>query len=265
MTPKFDAESQVIEICDFIRHVVQNARAKGVVVAVSGGIDSAVVATLAVRALGRKRVMGLLLFEKEDRNSADFKDAKQLISQLGISSFDVSFSDIIRSFNTTLRDYKLSRTALGNIKARARMIVNYAFANSRNLLVAGTGDKSEEMIGYFTKYGDGGVDFQPIAHLYKTEVKSLALHLGIPSRIVSKPSSPHLWKGHLATDEIPLDYPILDEVLRLLFDQSRGPNEVSKTLKVPRRIVDKVTKMHEASDHKREAPPMLGSSSNAIS
>jgi NAD+ synthase len=234
------------------------------VVGISGGIDSAAVATLSVKALGRKRVIGLLLFENKDRNSTDFKDAREVISRLGITSYDISFSDIIRSFKKTLRNYNLSRTALGNIKARARMTIDYAVANSRNLLVAGTGDKSEELIGYFTKYGDGGVDFQPIAHLYKTEVKKLALHLGIPSRIVSKPSSPHLWKGHLATDEIPLDYPILDEVLRLLFDQCRDPNEVSKILKIPRRIVAKVTKMHEGSGHKRRAPPMLRNSSNAI-
>jgi len=252
-----DAEAQMIKICEFMRQCVQNAHAKGVVIAISGGIDSAVVATLAVKALGRKRVTGLLMFENEDRNSVDFTDARELISQLGIVSYDISFSDIFRAFKTTLRNYKLSKTSLGNIKARVRMTVNYAFANSRNLLVAGTGDKSEESIGYFTKYGDGGVDFQPIAHLYKTEVRSLALHLGIPNRIVSKPSSPHLWKGHLATDEIPLDYPILDEVLRLLYDQGQEANEVSKTLKIPLRVVDRVTKMHETSDHKRKVPPIL--------
>jgi NAD+ synthase len=247
----------VQKISEFISDCVSQASANGVVVGLSGGIDSAVVTSLAVRALGRKRVIGLLTFEDQDRKSEDFADAKKLASLLDIESFDINFSKLIQAFNVSLRKYKLTKKALGNIKARARMTLEYAFANSRNLLVAGTGDKSEEEIGYFTKYGDGGVDFQPIAHLYKTQVRLLASYLSVPNQIVTKPSSPHLWKGHLATDEIPLDYPILDQVLELLFVEGKSPTQVSRSLKISTRDVEKVRKMHDTSAHKRKVPPSL--------
>src|SRR2546430_10797352 len=102
------------------------------------------------------------------------------------------------------------------------MVSLYYLANAKNLLVAGTGDKSEDLIGYFTKYGDGGVDFLPIAHLYKSQVRQLGSFLNVPREIVEKPSSPNLWEGHKATDEIPLDYNVLDEVLVCLFDLKMG-------------------------------------------
>src|SRR5207245_3737820 len=98
-----------------------------------------------------------------------------------------------------------------------RMSSLYFVANLRNLLVPGTGDRSEDLIGFFTKYGDGGVDFLPIAHLYKTQVRTLGERLGVPSSIVTKPASPQLWPGHKATDEIPADYNILNIVLYYLF------------------------------------------------
>jgi NAD+ synthase len=116
-----------------------------------------------------------------------------------------------------------SKIAEANVKARARMMICYFFANSFNMPVAGTGDRSEDLIGYFTKHGDGGVNFLPIAHLYNTQVRALGAHLGLPERIVTKPSSPQLWPGHLATDEIPLGYEKLDLVLHLLFDLKPPP------------------------------------------
>src|SRR2546430_12135119 len=112
------------------------------------------------------------------------------------------------------------------------MVSLYYLANAKNLLVAGTGDRSEDLIGYFTKYGDGGVDFLPIAHLYKTQVKILGLHLGLPSQILNKPSSPNLWEGHKATDEIPLDYNILDLALVSLFDLKMQPKEAAMVLEI---------------------------------
>lgn len=257
LKPKFNTTLEIQRICRFIRDYVTRAGAKGVVIGVSGGIDSAVVASLSARALGRGKVTGLLMFEDHGQDSRDHDDAKRLISSIGISSYEISFSPIVESFRRTLQNFKISRTALGNIKARTRMIILYGLANSRNLLVAGTGDKSEESIGYFTKYGDGGVDFQPIAHLYKSEVKLLAMHLGVPEQIVNKPSSPHLWKGHLATDEIPADYPVLDRVLSLLYDKGKKPDEVSKELKISRRVVSKVADLHTRSIHKRMLPPSV--------
>src|SRR5712664_2654683 len=123
-----------------------------------------------------------------------------------------------------------AKIPLANIRSRTRMIILYYFANLNNYLVAGTGDRSEDLIGYFTKYGDGGVDFLPIAHLYKSQVRFLAKHVGISPEIVEKPSSPNLWEGHKATDEIPLDYSELDRALVCLFDLKMKPEDTAKNL-----------------------------------
>lgn len=109
-----------------------------------------------------------------------------------------------------------------------------------------------------TKYGDGGVDFLPIAHLYKTQVRELGAHLGLPRRLVEKPSSPQLWPGHKATDEIPIDYDRLDPVLVGLLDQKLPPKEVSRRTRVDLKIVEDVVRRYQKSEHKRAYPPMIG-------
>jgi NAD+ synthase len=256
---KFDAKVETVRISKFIKENVAKAGAKGLVIGISGGVDSAVSAALGVKAMGRQKVLGLLLFENDSIASRDYDDAKTLISELGIKSKQVSISPIIDAFKNSLSIAGLStsKITLGNIKARCRMVVLYAFANQNNLLVLGTGDRSEEEIGYFTKYGDGGVDFHPLAHLYKSEVKLLGRYLGVPSEITTKPSSPHLWKGHQATDEIPVDYPSLDKILTLLYDSGMKAQDVAKELGVSRKLVSDIMLLHENSNHKREAPPQL--------
>ena len=152
-----------------------------------------------------------------------------------------------------------SRVTLANLKARVRMTLLYAFANQKNYLVAGTGDKSEDLLGYFTKYGDGGVDLLPIAHLYKGQVRALGKRIGLPERIVTKPSSPNLWKGHKATDELPADYEILDPIMSLIFDQGCGPLEVSKRTGAPMSLIDEIIHKNLISRHKRSYPAMVTS------
>jgi NAD+ synthase len=137
------------------------------------------------------------------------------------------------------------------------MVLLYYFANSRNFLVAGTGDRSEILIGFFTKYGDGGTDFLPIAHLYKTQVRRLAEYLGVPRRVAYKPSSPHLYPHHLARDEIPLDYAQLDPVLVGLFDHGLAPAEVSRATAVPLPLVTETLRRYDATGHKRAFPPAV--------
>src|SRR5207247_5173639 len=145
--------------------------------------------------------------------SADSRDARELAKVLKIEKVEFPIDELSDLFLTNFPAKTKDRVTLGNLKARIRMASLYFLANAKNLLVAGTGDKSEDLIGYFTKYGDGGVDFLLIAHLYKTQVKNLGSFLNVPREIVEKPSSPNLWEGHKATDEIPLGYNELDEVL----------------------------------------------------
>jgi len=247
------------EIVDFIRANVENARAKGVVVGLSGGVDSSLTVTLCVRALGKERVLGVLLptsFTPED----DVRDAGELAKQLGIRAEYVNIEGITQSFFKDLKvDLQNSahRMPAANIRARTRMIILYYYSNLNNYLVAGTGDKSEALIGFFTKYGDGGVDILPIIHLYKTQVRALAEYLGVPHRIAYKPSSPQLYPGHKATDEIPIDYERLDPVLVGLFDRNLLPEEVSRLTGVPMSVVEEVLRRFNNSKHKRAFPPSI--------
>lgn len=248
-----DVES---ELTAFIRDFVATAHVGGAVVGLSGGIDSSVVGALCVKALGARRVVGLLLPASHTPRTG-VKDATELAKVWRIRSYKVSIDPIFGALSASLPVKSEHRMAQANSKARIRMTINYYFANMLNMAVAGTGDRSEDMIGYFTKYGDGGVDFLPIAHLYKTQVRNLGDHLGLPKRIVTKPASPQLWPGHKATDEIPIDYGKLDLVLYGLFDAKMSRDEVSKRTGVARRIVDEVLRKHSESTHKRTYPPMV--------
>ena len=137
------------------------------------------------------------------------------------------------------------------------MIVLYYYANLHHYLVAGTGDKSEDLIGFFTKYGDGAADFFLINHLYKTQVRILAEYLGVSRRMAHKPSSPQLYPGHKATDEIPVDYDTLDLILVGLFEKKMKIDEVSRVTHTPLETVKQIWARFKASHHKRTYPPMV--------
>ncbi len=247
------------EIVGSVRGIFASSGAKGIVVGLSGGIDSAVTASVCVRAVGPEKVTGLLLFEKAAMESTDSKDAKELVKMLKIETLEFPIDQIFDSFLANFPLKTKDRVTIGNLKARIRMTSLYFIANAKNLLVAGTGDRSEDLIGYFTKYGDGGVDFLPIAHLYKTQVKGLGRHLGLPIQILNKPSSPNLWEGHKATDEIPLDYNILDLALVCLFDLKMRPKEAAVVLEIDEGKLEEILRLYNASGHKREYPPMVRS------
>ena len=256
---QIDPRATLSEIIGFVRDTFTNSRAKGIVVGLSGGIDSAVTASVCVKALGPESVIGLLLFEKKTMDGADSKDAKELARILKIETLEFPIDEVFNSFLANFPVKTKDKVTAGNLKARIRMASLYFIANTKNLLVAGTGDRSEDLIGYFTKYGDGGVDFLPIAHLYKTQVKSLGWYLGLPSQILSKPSSPNLWEGHKATDEIPLDYELLDLALVSLFDLKMNPKETATILGIDEGKLDEILRLYNASGHKRTYPPIVRS------
>ena len=254
-----DYERVADEIVGFVRKIVEDAKAAGVVVGLSGGVDSSLVATLCVRALGKGRVLGVIM-PTAFTPPQDLRDAEEMAGWLGIRTESVSIQEIGEAFFKELHcdseDIR-QRIPMANIRARIRMVILYYYANRRNYLVVGTGDRSEALIGYFTKYGDGGVDFQPIRHLYKTQVRELARYLGVPEKIAYKPSSPQLYPGHKATDEIPLDYERLDPVLVGLFDHRLSPKEVSGLTGVSVEVVEEVLRRFHASEHKRSMPEHL--------
>jgi NAD+ synthase len=188
----------------------------------------------------------------------DMEDARGLAKSWGVKTEEIPISGIVSGF---MRSIPLEGTkiAVANIEARVRMSILYFHANTLGYLVAGTGDRSEFSLGYFTKWGDGGVDFLPIAHLYKTQIRELGIHLGLPNNVSMKPASPQLWPGHKASDEIPADYDKLDLVLHYLFDLKTSPSEAALKAGVDRSVVDKVLEMHKKSEHKRMMPPSLAS------
>ncbi|MEM2873004.1 MAG: NAD+ synthase [Nitrososphaerales archaeon] len=254
---RIDCQKAEHEILEFIKKMVREANAKGVIVGLSGGIDSSVVAALCVKALGSNRVLGLLMPDRGITPASDVKDAKNLASKLGIKTYTIHIDAVVKTFLDSIPLENKDRIPIANLRARIRMVIDYFFANSLDYLVVGTGDRSEALIGYFTKYGDGGVDFLPIVHLYKTQVRQLGKCLGLPENIVNKPSSPRLWKGQRATDEIPVDYDTLDLILYAMFDLKMGDKEIASELKVPLEIIREVKRRYNKSMHKRVYPPSL--------
>jgi len=240
----------------FIAQRFRDAGVGGVVLGLSGGVDSSVVAVLSVRALSREKVLGVLM-PAEFTPAQDLEDAEMLAESLGIETVRVPIKGIVDCYASALgiEPSEKTRIPYANLRARVRMSILYFYANLRNLLVVGTGDRSEILLGYYTKYGDGGVDFLPVGNIYKTQLRMLGKHLGLPDRIAFKPSSPQLYPGHRAVDELPADYDVLDPVLYALFDKNMSVDEVVG-LGADRRIVEAVVARFRGSVHKREMPPV---------
>lgn len=233
----------------FIADYVSKAHpfAKGLVIGLSGGLDSSVVLKLSTNALGSQNVLGLVM-PTNVTPQEDIKHAIELAEALKIEYKIIDLDLIIERYGKALPDDKRAK---GNLAARVRMSILYYYGSLRGYLVAGTGDKSEYYIGYFTKHGDGGADIMPIAHLYKTQVRALARYLGISDAIIQKKSSPRLWANHLAEEEIGMNYEVIDSILHLMIDKKMKPAETAKRLQMPREQVDKIKDMVDKSDHKR--------------
>ncbi|MGB9169403.1 MAG: NAD+ synthase [Nitrososphaeraceae archaeon] len=239
-------------IVNFIREEVQKRRSKGIVVGLSGGIDSSVVGVLAVKALGNKKVFGLILPDSSVTPESDTKDAIKLAKNLKINYKVIQLKKIKKELAKNLPKNKM---AVANLLVRLRMSVLYYYATVKHSLVLGTGDKSEIMLGYYTKYGDGGVDLFPIGELYKTEVRSLAEYLEIPIKIINKKSSARLWKGQTAEKELGIEYEEIDKILQFLENKNIKPSLSASPIITKRKIL-KVKLLIEKNQHKQEMPPL---------
>jgi NAD+ synthase len=231
-------------ISRWIRKEVEKAGAAGILVGLSGGIDSAVVAVLAKKAMG-DHVLGLVLpchslFEDE-------QDAVLLAERFEIRCEKLDLSPVYESFLQLLPGG--GDMCRANLKPRLRMTALYYYANKWNYLVAGTGNKSERLMGYFTKHGDGGVDLLPIGDLTKTQVRKLAEQLKIPSRIIDRPPSAGLWAGQTDEEDMNIRYEELDNIINSL--------EKKKETKLSRARVSYVKGMIARSRHKRGVPPVF--------
>ena len=253
------AEAQT-RICRFIKEYVENARAKGIVLGLSGGVDSATVAALSSRAIGGDNVLALLMPEQETFKQKDVDDAKTIADLFHLQTVNCDMTEVLNGFYKSIPAFsKTDRLCKGNIKARTRMIFLYYYANSQNRIVAGTSDKSETYMGYFTKWGDAAADITPIIDLYKTQVRRLAVHLGIPKELALKPSTPALWPNQLAESELEIKYETLDLILYGL-ERFMKPEEIAEQLSIDQAIVDRVQARILLNEHKRRMPmaPKLG-------
>lgn len=249
-----EADETVDRIVRFLRTHAARIDAKRLVVGMSGGLDSTVTAVLCSMAVGGERTLGLSLTEAETKNPSNLRDAQEIARTHGIQFKSLDITPLVKITTELVHaSATVGNVPIGNVKARLRAMILYYFANTRNGIVVGTGDKSEIMLGYFTKYGDGACDIEPLADIYKTTVRDLAKHLKIPSKIRSKPSSPDLWPGQKAETELGLPYAKLDPILWGL-ERWIPPSDISRDTAVPLKIVEDIRSKWLSAEHKRRPP-----------
>jgi len=253
LEPRF-REDHVGIVTSFIRHHLAESGARGIVLGMSGGVDSSLVAALCVRAVGPEKVVAVWSGEGSAKG-ADFRHASEWAKALGIDLQRHDIAPLVRAFERSLGIKRGDRVARGNVKARIRMILLYYIANTQGCIVMGTGNKSELAVGYFTKFGDGGADFLPIGDLYKTQVREMAAFLGVPKRILEKVPTAGLWKGQTDESELGIRYRELDRVL-LGIEIHLTPEEIAAQTGVSLKKVRRVEDLVARSAHKRK-PPLI--------
>jgi NAD+ synthase len=236
------------QLTGFIADYLERSGADGIVLGLSGGLDSAVVMALCAEALGPRKVLGLIL-PAADSSPTDAKHARLCAAKWRVPTEELPIQGIVDAVLAAC-GHKPSKVARANARARARMALLYHHANSMGRLVAATGNKSELLVGYFTKHGDGAGDLHPIGDLYKTQVRALAGELGIPRPILAKPPTAGLWAGQTDERELGIGYPDLDRVLLGLENQLR-PEGIARSARVPLAQVKRVLGMVARSEHKR--------------
>ena len=242
-----DFSSELKKISHFI---TDKLAGKDAVVGVSGGVDSALVLSLLAKALPKEKIHAFFMPDSNTPKT-DSDDVKKLSDALGIEIRTINIGTVSEAFRTLLSIE--DRSAMGNVKSRTRMIILYYFANIHKGMVIGTTNRTEYLIGYYTKFGDGACDIEPIMHLYKHDVWDFASFMKVPESIIKKKPSAGLWDGQTDEDEIGISYSDLDKVLEDVFD-----------LKI-RSLTNKhkmVEEMHEKSEHKRKLPEFMEEGEN---
>ncbi|HVJ50683.1 NAD(+) synthase [Desulfitobacterium sp.] len=247
MWSKSELESRIQMAIAWLREQVSQAGVQGVVIGISGGVDSAVVAGLCKRAFPENSV-GVIM--PSQSAPEDREDALLIAKTYGLKVIEVDLGEvhqgILEKVNQGLQKQGLTfegRLSQGNLKARLRMSTLYTVANALNYLVVGTDNAPESYTGYFTKYGDGGVDVLPISSLTKTEVRAWAAQLGLPDKIVNRVPTAGLWPGQTDESEMGITYDLID---RYLVGEE-----------IPAEGIEKIEKLHRQSEHKRYLPPAL--------
>ena len=250
--PKIDVEKTKNDIVEFVQNKVSEANADGLVVGLSGGIDSTVAAFLACEAVGKENVFGVVL-PSTTTPTEDKLHGTTIAQLLGINYKEMAIDSILNEF-LSVAQLEEDILAIGNLKARIRMSIIYFYANSKNYLVCGTGNKSEISIGYFTKYGDGACDIEPIGDLYKTDVYELAKYLEVPQEIIDKPPRAGLWNNQTDEDEIGMTYKLLDKILYQFIEKEIDADSIAKELNIEVNEVNDIINRVKRNQHKTQVP-----------
>ncbi|WP_405275348.1 NAD+ synthase [Methanobrevibacter sp.] len=250
--PEIDLEKTKSDIIEFIQSKVNEANSDGIAIGLSGGIDSTLVAYLACEAVGPDNVFGITM-PSATTPTEDNIHGSEVAQNLGMNYKQIAIDSILKEY-LSLTQLDNNNLAIGNLKARIRMSVLYYYANYKNYLVIGTGNKSEILIGYFTKHGDGACDMEPIGDLYKSEVFKLSEYLNISEEILNKPPRAGLWEGQSDEDEIGMSYDLLDKILYFYTEKDMKNTEIAQKLDISVDDVDMIITKIKRSEHKSKVP-----------
>ncbi|HZU67732.1 MAG TPA: NAD+ synthase [Ktedonobacteraceae bacterium] len=246
------------QISSFIRDELRTSGQHKLVIALSGGIDSAVSCALGVHAVGPENIIAVMLPYGALSEEAT-RDARQLTAQLRIPNENTKIIDIQPAVDTIVQQIPdINDARRGNIMARMRMIYLYDLAKKYTGLVLGTENKTEYYLGYFTRFGDEASDIEPIRQLYKTQVRQMGEYLQLPQSILTKAPSAGLWSNQTDEKEYGFTYDDADKVLYYYFDEHVPLDEIEGKSGVPREVVARVMEWVRANDFKHHAPRVFG-------
>ena len=251
---KLDYKNEIKKIIEFIQQEFSKAGLSKLIIGLSGGIDSAATTALSIKAIGKENVIAVMMPYKNSHPDS-LKHAEELAEILGIQYEIIDISPMVDAyFDKYESDADILRK--GNLMARERMCILYDLSAKYQALVAGTGNRSELMVGYCTQYGDNACAFEPLGHLFKTEVREIARILQIPENIIRKQPSADLWQEQTDEDELGIAYDELDEILYNLFDLKKTKKElINKGFS--KENIEKVLDLNKRSEFKRNMPVMI--------